>query len=66
MLSIVRQPDGHEFVVQADRLCIDSAGPGRYRFHDEAGTFMDVPAAKVEHVRLALTGAVTEGLAFRP
>ena len=66
MLFIVRQPDGPEFVVQADRLCIDSAGPGRYRFHDEAGTFMEVPASKVEQVRLALTGAVTEGPASRP
>ena len=53
MLFVVRHPDGHEINIQAEGMCVDAAG--RYRFHDTEGSFMELPASNVEHVRLVET-----------
>lgn len=53
MMIIVRQPDRHEFGIHADRICIETAGHGRYRLIGADGVVMEVPGGKVEHVRLS-------------
>ena len=52
MLLIVRQPDGHEMGIHADRLEVETTGNGKFRFHGPHGTFMELPARKVDYIRL--------------
>ena len=53
LIIIVRQSEGHECGANADRTFLEAAGHGRYRLVDPGGVFMEVPAGKVEHVRLS-------------
>lgn len=52
MLFVVRQPDGYEIGVHADRLTIEATGGGKYNFQGPDGAFLELPARKVIHVRL--------------
>jgi len=52
MIFVVRQPNGREFDVHADQLCVESGGKGTYRFKGHDAVFLELPATEVEHVRL--------------
>lgn len=52
MLFIVRQPDGKEIGIHADRLEVETTGNGRVRFLGPHGSFIELPARKVDYFRL--------------
>ena len=52
MLFIVRQVDGHEIGVHADRLEVEATGNGEFRFHGPNESSIELPARKVEYVKL--------------
>ncbi len=52
MLFIVRQPDGQQIGIHADRLEVESTGNGQFRFHGPHGSFIELPAGKVDYIRL--------------
>lgn len=52
MMFIVRQPDGSEIGVHAERLEVETSGDGHWRFIGPKGAFLELPSRKVEHVRL--------------
>ena len=52
MLFIVRQPDGQQIGIHADRLEVESTGNGQFRFHGPHGSFIELPARKVDYIRL--------------
>ncbi len=52
MLFIVRQPDGQEIGIHAERLEVGATGTGKYTFHGPHGSFLELPARKVDHIRL--------------
>ena len=55
MIFVVRQKDGHEFGIEADRMCVEPAGIGRYRLVGTEGVFTQMPSSEFEHVRLSDT-----------
>ena len=52
MLLIVRQPDGQEMGIHADRLEVETTGNGKFRFHGPHGSFIELPARRVDYIRL--------------
>ena len=52
VLFIVRQPDGNEIGVHAEKLCVTANGAGSFRFEGPEGVFLELPALNVESVRL--------------
>lgn len=52
MLFIIHQFDGHDIGVHAEMLSIEKAGGGMFRFHGPHGMFLELPARKVDYVKL--------------
>ena len=52
MLLIVRQADGQQIGIHADRLEVEFTGNGQFRFHGPHGSFIELPARKVDYIRL--------------
>ena len=52
MLFIVRQSDGQEIGIHADRLEVEATGNCKYRFHGPHGSFIELPARKVDDIKL--------------
>ena len=52
MIFVVRQPEGHEIGIYAERLVVEITGAGVYRFVSGDNYLLELPSNKVEHVRL--------------
>lgn len=52
MIFVVRQPEGHEIGIYAERLVVETTGAGVYRFVSGDNYLLELPSNKVEHVRL--------------
>ena len=52
MLFVIRQSDGQEIGIHADRLVVESSGNGKFRFYGTRGSSLELPARKVDYIRL--------------
>ncbi len=57
MLFVIRQPDGKEIGTHADRLEVETTGKEKFRFHGPGASFIELPARKVDYIRLVVDEA---------